>query len=116
MYSAKKVAGQKLYHLARRGIEIKRKAHPVFMQIILEKYAYPFLNLNVTCSSGTYIRSLAYDLGERLGCFAHLNGLQRTRLGPFHIEEAVSQEKLMEANCDILPFLKKELPCSSSTI
>lgn len=67
MHSAKKIAGQRLYELARQGIEVERQARPV--RVVIEKlgYEYPILKLRIECSSGTYIRSLGYDIGEDLG-------------------------------------------------
>ena len=72
MFSAKKVKGQKLYVLARKGIEIERKPILVQMQVALVDYCYPHLKLKVICSKGTYIRSIAQDLGQKLQTQAHL--------------------------------------------
>src|SRR5207244_4279374 len=86
MYSAKKVGGKKLCDLARKGITIERQSERVTVfELNLIKYEYPFLEIEVTCSKGTYIRSLAHDLGQFLGCGAHLFALKRTRSGPFCI-------------------------------
>jgi tRNA pseudouridine55 synthase len=85
MFSAKKQQGQKLYVLARQGLTVERPAVKVQLAIRLIRYDYPFLEITVDCSKGTYIRSLAHDLGHVLGCGAHLSGLQRTRSGPFSI-------------------------------
>src|SRR5665213_334884 len=81
MFSAKKVDGKKLYELARKGITIEREAVPVSLRIELISYSYPYLELNVQCSKGTYIRSLAFDIGNELTCGAHLSALTRTRSG-----------------------------------
>lgn len=89
MFSAKKVNGKKLYELARKGIEIARKAVKVNVQIELLSYQYPYLQLKVACSKGTYIRSLGEDIGKQLGCGAHLCVLQRTRSGKFKLEDCV---------------------------
>lgn len=94
MFSAKKVQGKKLYHLARQGIEIPRNPVPVRVALSLIEYAYPYLHLEVTCSKGTYIRSLAHDIGEQLGCGAHLSNLRRTRSGSFVLEQALPLEGL----------------------
>lgn len=83
MFSAKKIDGQRLYHLARQGQEVERARVKVEMEITLLGYHYPYLDLEVFCSKGTYIRSLAHDLGVKLGCFAHLVALHRTQVGPF---------------------------------
>ena len=89
MYSAKKVNGKKLYELARQGIEIERLAVEVSIQTILINYNYPFLEVEVTCSKGTYIRSLAHDLGLKLGCGAHLHALRRIKSGYFSINDCI---------------------------
>lgn len=94
MFSAKKKEGKKLYELARKGQEVEREPVKVRLQTELIHYAYPYLQLRVVCSKGTYIRSLAYDLGLRLGCGAHLTNLRRTRSGGFHIENCVSEAEL----------------------
>lgn len=94
MYSAKKVEGKKLYELARAGKEIERKPVSVHMEISLLSYEYPLLSLEVTCSKGTYIRSLAHDIGEKLQCHAHLSSLRRTKIGSYCVEEAVPQTSL----------------------
>ncbi len=98
MFSAKKIEGQKLYDLARKGITIERAPVKVRLEIKLLSYNYPFLEIEVNCSKGTYIRSIAYDLGEKLGCGAHLFELTRTRSGNFSIELCVPQDKLKEIN------------------
>jgi tRNA pseudouridine55 synthase len=105
MYSAKKKQGKKLYELARQGKEVEREPVKVWMKTELMSYVYPFLELRVTCSKGTYIRSLADDAGKRLGCGAHLADLQRTRSGDFHLEECIAEKDLD----DPLPHLKKYL-------
>lgn len=88
MFSAKKVQGKKLYELARKGIEIEREPKKIRVEIDLISYNYPYLELDVRCSSGTYIRSIAHDLGQRLGCGAYLEKLVRTQVGPFSLEES----------------------------
>lgn len=109
MFSAKKIQGQKLYHLARRGIEIERSAVPIEIWTQLLAYEYPYVRLKVRCSKGTYIRSLAHDLGILLQTGAHLHALQRSRSGPFTLENAISQERLQEAP-SLAPYLIKQLP------
>lgn len=89
MYSAKKINGKKLYDLARKGIEVERKAVDVTLSTTLLSYEYPLLRLHITCSKGTYIRSIAHDLGQMLGSYAHLQKLTRTRCGPYHLEDCV---------------------------
>ena len=83
MYSAKKVGGKKLYELARKGKVIEREPVNVTVAAEIIRYHYPILTLKVACSKGTYIRSLAHDIGEFLGCKAHLAALRRTRSGGF---------------------------------
>ena len=96
MFSAKKVEGKKLYELARKGVSIEREPVQVTMHIQLLSYAYPYLDLDVHCSKGTYIRSLAYDMGQVLGCGAHLATLQRTRSGTFKIEDCCEVDQLLD--------------------
>lgn len=89
MFSAKKVQGKKLYDLAREGKEIEREASLVFAEVICLKYDYPKIHLRVKCSKGTYIRSIAHDLGMILGSYAHLTALQRTRSGHFELSSCI---------------------------
>ncbi|MHB8830979.1 MAG: tRNA pseudouridine(55) synthase TruB [Patescibacteria group bacterium] len=90
-YSAKKVHGQKLYEMARRGEDVEH-LRPIknvdISEIELIDYNWPDVTFHVTCSSGTYIRSLAHDLGEKLGCGAYLTALRRTKIGEYKIEDA----------------------------
>ena len=98
MHSAIKVSGQKLYDLARRGVEIERQPrHVTITRLELEVYKPPTLQLFVECSKGTYIRSLAHDLGAALGTGAYLAALRRTRHGPFIVESATTLEGLEAA-------------------
>lgn len=97
MYSALKVNGKKLYELAREGKEVERKARPVcFHKIEIFSMELPVVKLRVVCSKGTYIRTLCNDIGEKLGCFAAMKSLIRTRVGCFGIEEAVTLSELEE--------------------
>lgn len=109
MFSAKKVNGEKLYDLARKGITIERKQVTVRMEITLLSYNYPHLSLNVRCSKGTYIRSLSHDLGEKLGSYATLTGLRRLASGDFRIDNSIDGQKLMEGTqevvCHLMPTL-----------
>ena len=99
MYSAKKVAGKKLYKLARAGKEIARRAADIeIYDIKIIKYEWPDLKILLKCSSGTYIRSLAHDIGWKLGCGAYLNGLRRTVVGDFKIKQAAKIENLNKGN------------------
>jgi tRNA pseudouridine55 synthase len=95
MHSALRVAGRRLYEFAREGIEVEREARPVEVhEIEVTAFALPKIALRVRCGKGTYIRSLAADLGEALGCGAHLTALRRTRVGRFALDEAVSLPSL----------------------
>lgn len=96
MFSAKKIKGQKLYHLARQGIEVERKKTQVTLQTTLLEYNYPLITLNVVCSKGTYIRSIAHDLGKILGCGAHLSNLRRLRSGTFHVKDSINGSLLYD--------------------
>lgn len=90
MHSAIKRDGQKLYELARAGIEVEREARPVVIHSIeLLDYQAPDVSIDVRCSAGTYIRSLAHDLGAALGTGAHLSALRRTQVGPFGLDQAI---------------------------
>lgn len=89
MYSALKVAGQPLYKLARKGIEIERKARRVVVSSIdILEFTNPDIVFKISCSKGTYIRSICHDLGAKLGVGAHMTGLVRTRIGDFRIEDS----------------------------
>jgi len=88
-YAAIKIQGQKMYDLARAGKTIVKKARPITIhEIKLENYIYPQLEISVTCSTGTYIRSIARDLGEILGTGAYCSGLERTAIGPFTVQNS----------------------------
>lgn len=98
-YSAIKIQGQAAYKRTRAGEEIALEARPIeITRLEIVDWHNPILVLNVTCSKGTYIRSLAYDLGRALGCGAHLGGLVRTRSGPFRLEESITLEELVSAS------------------
>ncbi len=100
MFSAKKINGKKLYELARKGQTVERKPVKVSLQIQVISYEYPDLYLKVTCSKGTYIRSLAYDLGEVLTCGAHLSALKRLRSGLFRLENCIDGKSLESLEFD----------------
>lgn len=96
MYSAIKQGGKKLYELAREGKTVERAGRAVHIaDITLTDWAWPECTLDVICGAGTYIRSLAHDLGESLGCGAHLTGLTRTASGSFTLENAVMLDALL---------------------
>lgn len=92
-FSAAKSAGRRAYELARRGESVTLAARPVHIHAItIQNYAYPHLHVVVDCGKGTYIRALARDLGERLGCGALIASLRRTRVGPFAVGDAITLE------------------------
>jgi tRNA pseudouridine55 synthase len=98
MVSAIKRDGQPLYKLARRGITIARAARPVeIYQLTLTDWSPPHLTLELTSSPGTYVRALARDLGQRLGCGAHLSALTRLSSGNFKLKQAINLEQFAAA-------------------
>ena len=98
MYSAIKHQGRPLYEYARKGMEIERKPRPVRVSAIqLREFEAGQALVALTCSKGTYVRVLAEDLGEALGCGAHLSGLVRTGVGPLSLEQAHTFEELAES-------------------
>jgi len=94
MYSALKFEGKALYEYARAGVEIERKARQVTIRNIeVSSFAGDVALISVTCSKGTYIRTLAEDIGKQLGCGAHLIGLRRTATADYQISQAVTLEQ-----------------------
>ena len=92
-YSAKKVKGRKFYEMARKGEEIPVLPKKVRVtELRLSEPAGGRIEFTISCTSGTYIRSIAHEIGERLGCGAHLESLRRTRIGEFRVEEAIALE------------------------
>lgn len=97
-YSAIKQDGVALHRRVRRGEDVRPNARPVRIhRIDLIGWASPYLTIDVTCAPGTYIRSLAHDLGQQLGCGGTLAGLRRTRSGCFRVEDSLSPEGVAEA-------------------
>ena len=95
MHSALKVDGQPLYKLAHQGVVIERKSRPVHIfDIQVLRHEGDEIDIDVRCSKGTYIRTLAEDIGEKLGCGAHLSALRRTESGPFDLDECITLEEL----------------------
>jgi tRNA pseudouridine55 synthase len=95
MWSAVSVKGKRLYKYAREGVEVKR--HPreiVVYSIVPLLVRVPVVRFSVTCSKGTYVRSLVHEMGEQLGCGAYLSSLERTRIGPYRLADAVTMEDL----------------------
>ena len=113
MYSALKVNGRKLYDLAREGIEIERKRRRVnIYDIDLLDFDFPRAKIRVTCSKGTYIRTLVDDIGEKLGTFAYVDKLVRARVGEFDIKDAIKSEDILEISREDL--LKKLYPIDTA--
>lgn len=95
MFSALKHAGKPLYEYARKGVHIERPARPITIYAIdIETIALPYVTLHVRCSKGTYIRSLIDDLGQLLGCGAHVKSLHRTEVGDYPTDQMYSLEAL----------------------
>jgi tRNA pseudouridine55 synthase len=95
MFSAAKVKGKPLYKYARKGREVDRKAREIVVYgLDLVSLEIPTIVVGVRCSKGTYVRSLANDIGQVLGCGAYLKALRRTRIGDFDVRNAVSIEAL----------------------
>jgi len=98
MFSALKHEGQPLYKLARKGIEVERKPREInIYDIALISFDLPYVKIRVSCSKGTYIRTLCDDTGKKLGVGAHLFELERTAVGPFRIENSLTPEDLKTA-------------------
>jgi tRNA pseudouridine55 synthase len=97
-YSAVKVQGRKAYEMARKGEEVELEPRKITVHHLeVLEWAPPEAVIDVHCSSGTYVRSLANDLGEKLGCGAYLVGLRRTKSGRFSLRDATPLRKLQEA-------------------
>jgi len=110
-FSAKKVGGVPAYRLARKNRPVQMAAARVeireFQSVALDP---PFMKFRVVCSPGTYIRSLVHDLGQRLGCGAHLTALCRTRSGDFRIEQAVELDKVSSTDLVAMEHLLGSIP------
>lgn len=101
MYSALKRDGKRLYDLARAGVEVEREARPVTVHdIAIEGWEPPVVRLRVECGKGFYMRSLAHDLGEALGCGGHMKTLARLRAGAFSVDDALSLDEAEERFAD----------------
>ncbi|MDP2744508.1 MAG: tRNA pseudouridine(55) synthase TruB [Dehalococcoidia bacterium] len=98
MYSAVRYQGRHLYELARAGMEVERQPREVQLYSVqLVKFELPLLTLEVVCGKGTYLRSIAHELGQALGCGAYLKHLSRLKYGPFAIDDALTLSSLEEA-------------------
>lgn len=97
MYSAVKINGQALHRLARRGIEVQRQPRTVSIyEISVIAVDLPYFTMDVSCSKGTFIRTLCDDIGTALGTGAHLAALERTGIGPFRVEDSANFDELQE--------------------
>lgn len=95
MYSALKVNGKKLYELAREGIVVERKARPVtILDIQIKEINLPRVRMEVSCSKGTYIRTLCNDIGEKLGCGACMEELLRTKVSRFELKDSLTLDEV----------------------
>ncbi len=104
MYSALKKNGKKLYELARQGMEIEREGREITIHSLeLQSFEGSRAEVVVDCSKGTYIRSLAHDIGQRLGCGACLDSLQRVSSGKFHLKDSYTLEQLEQGEVTLIP-------------
>lgn len=102
-HSAVKIDGKRAYELARAGKDVAMKSRTVEIKVCeILRYDYPHLQLRVECSSGTYIRSLAHDMGQMLRSGAHLSGLRRTKVGEWDVKDAVKPEDITWT--DVVPL------------
>ena len=109
MFSAVKHQGQPLYKLARQGIEVERKARSVTVySCVIGEFAADELTLDIHCSKGTYVRTIVHELGESLGCGAHVKALRRTMAGPFDERDLVTFEMLAPSGSEIGEATEKE--------
>ena len=108
MYSAIKVNGVRLYELARQGLVVDRPSREVYIKScdIIEWIDEKRFRIRVNCSKGTYIRTLCTDIGEALGCGAHMGYLLRTRVGAFKLEDSLTLEELEAHKADLSPYLQ----------
>jgi tRNA pseudouridine55 synthase len=112
MVSAVKKNGVPLYKLARKGIEVEREARLIHVyNFRFTEYYEPFAAFRLACTKGTYVRSIAHDLGEKLGCGAHLHTLRRISSGKFDVADATLLEDLLKLSANelekqVMPFLK----------
>lgn len=112
MVSAVKIGGVPLYKLARKGMEVERKARLVHIyNFRFTQYEEPYGAFRVACTKGTYVRTIAHELGEKLGCGAHLATLRRQTSGKFEVSDAVQYEEVLRmSETDlakrVIPFLQ----------
>jgi tRNA pseudouridine55 synthase len=110
MYSAVKHKGERLYKLARQGVEVEREARKVdIYSLELREFKLPVFEIDVHCSKGTYVRTLVEDIGESLGCGAHVTALRRLAVGPFDDSQLVDMATLETTAAESLAALDKLL-------
>ena len=96
-FSAKQINGQRAYKLARKGREVKLEPRTVTVhELEILDYSWPILKLRILCGKGTYIRSIARDIGKELGCGAYMSELERTKVGNFTLADAITIEEVTE--------------------
>ena len=99
MFSAVKHKGKKLYEYARQGLTVEREPKPIRIdELRIENFQLPTIDIYVACSKGTYIRQLAHDIGEQLGCGACVSRIERVSVGPYTLDEAISLEDIHESH------------------
>ena len=112
MVSAVKKDGVPLYKLARKGVEVAREPRLIHIyRFRFQYYQEPFGEFEIACTKGTYVRSVAHDLGQKLGCGAHLAKLRRVKSGKFDVANATQFESILQLNDKgleqlVIPFLK----------
>ncbi|HEY6168203.1 MAG TPA: tRNA pseudouridine(55) synthase TruB [Verrucomicrobiae bacterium] len=112
MHSAVKIGGVPLYKMARKGVEVERKPRLIHIyEFSFSEYAEPLAKFRVACTKGTYVRSLAHELGQKVGCGAHLATLRRLEIGKFNIADALPLDQILQftepaLEKRVLPFLK----------
>ncbi len=110
MYSALKHQGQRLYKLARQGVEVERAPRPVdIYELSLTGQGDDWIDIDVHCSKGTYVRTLAEDIGEKLGCGAHVSALRRSMVGPYGDTDLVTLEQLQQLKENDMPAMDQLL-------
>ncbi|MFQ5648483.1 MAG: tRNA pseudouridine(55) synthase TruB [bacterium] len=108
MYSAVKVNGERLYRLARKGMTVDRPPRKVTVhRMVILDVELPMVTLKITCSKGTYIRSIAHDIGARLNSGGHLTALTRTRVGPYTLQDARPLAEFVQKNTNVLNTVDK---------
>ncbi len=114
MFSAIKIDGVPLYKTARKGGEVERE--PRFIRVMswdITGFALPRINFRLRCTKGTYVRTLAHDLGQKLGCGAHLAALRRTAAGPFKVTDALTMDQIQALS---IPDIDRRLIPASAAV